>query len=299
MSSSSEEVGTTTPAVPKTGVGKPGKSYADSVEVPQSYPLFSAVPNTPANAPFFHFKVKRAGVSIPNPNPDELPKIDDVAKAWAEQYHEFITDPVIQFVSTVAGFLEEKTESLLIDQFSNLKKVFENMSSDKQLAKYRGAAGLDEFVSFVRYYATEMQNVDVRIEYTKLFFLIQSATDQYFSPLLSSHVMKSIADIKKMSQISPTSQIMFFYLVRHEYWMNKFAKLVAASIRLSRTERWVSTKKFQVERAIQEHNTALQEFQNFTVKNLHGNTKRPTQPWDTSSYNQVFTIQSNFDHVNI
>lgn len=275
------------------------KSYADSVEIPSKYPKFSDTPHTPANSPFFHFKVLREVKMEMQHEQNGLPKIDDVAKAWAEQYHQYITDPVIQFVSTVAGFLEEKTESLLIDQFANLKKAFDTMKSDQVLAKFKSTSGYQDFQNFLDLYNRDIQPTDLRLEYTKLFFLIQAATDQYFSPVLSSHVMQAINDIKSLTIISQRPQIMFFYLVRHEFWMSKFAKLVATSIRLSRQQRYVSSKKFQVDTAQQVYTDALQEFQNFSIKGLYGQVKRSKDDFNTKNFNEVFTIKSKFIGVNI
>lgn len=293
----SEESKSKSYALPKSG--GVNKTYAESVAIPEKYPMFENAPNTPENSPFFHFKVSRDSVVELKVERDSLPNIDQVALAWAEQYHQFITDPVIQFVSAVAGHLEEKTESLLIDQFSNLKKVFEKMTNDQILSKYKGSSDFQKFQEFLELYNREFQTTDIRLEYTKLFFLIQAATDQYFSPVLSSHIMQAIGEIKSLTVVSQSPQIMFFYLIRHEYWMNKFARLVAASIRLARQYRYVSSKKFQVENAIQVHAAALQEFQNFSIKNLYGNDKRSTTKFDTTPFNEVFTVKSKFAAVNI
>ena len=292
----SEESKSESAAAPKGG--GTNKSYADSVEIPSTYSKFFNIPDTPETSPFFHFKVSREEVEMKT-NSGELPTIDDVAMAWAEQYHQYITDPVIQFVSTVAGFLEEKTESLLIDQFANLKKVFDTMKSDQVLAKFKSTSGYQAFQDFLDLYNRVIQPTDLRLEYTKLFFLIQAATDQYFSPVLSSHVMQAINDIKSLTIISQRPQIMFFYLVRHEFWMSKFAKLFAASIRLSRQQRYVSSKKFQVDTAQQVYTDTLQEFQSFSIKGLYGQAKRQDRKFDTSAFNEVFTVKSKFTGVNI
>lgn len=295
----------TSPELPKASGKRPkntkgtNKSYAEELDTPTKYPKFEVKP-TPSNvSPFFHFKVNRFPVTIENLGADEIPTLDEVAATWVDQYHQFITDPVVEFVSTVAGYLEEKTESLLIDQFQNLKNVFKTMSSDVLMQKYKGSSDFQGFQAFMDLYNKEIQRTAIQLEYTKLFYLIQAATDQYFSPVLSSHLRKSINDIKGLSSVEQDSRIVFFYLVRHEYWMSKFAWLVATSIRMSRQKRYVSSKKFQVDEAIQEHTAALQEFQNFSIKELYGPVKRNANIVDTTRFNEVFTVKSKFAAVNI
>lgn len=231
------------------------------------------------DAPFVYFRVSR---DPPGPHTTEvkkipldqngLPQLDKldislIAKAWHEEHAELMANSTMQFVSTVAGFLDDPAEKLLYDEFSKLipffnsyKTTFANIELPKQAGK-QTVGRLEQLVEKV-----QELNKNRAVEFHKLWFTASTLQDIYFSPVLSAQCRQGVDKIRSLHFLLDDYDALFYYLIRNVHWMPRFARLVAAGINLVRRRKYIYTKAFQMTAAEEEYTNALQAFQLFQVR---------------------------------
>lgn len=226
-------------------------------------------------------------------NPAEL-NIDMIMRAWHEENAVFMATSTMQFVSTVAGFLDDPAEKLLLDEFRQLVPFFNSYKSDvpglefpkvtmKDANWQNLIARLKEYVA-----AVEALQKNRSVEFQKMWYNARVLAEIYFSPTLAAHCRQAVDSIKVVSREETDYNELWYYLIRHTVWMSRFAKLVAAGINRSRKKKYIYTKKFQIADAQQEYSAALDQFIGFSVKE----EIRIPRPEQGNMYKKKFTIES-------
>jgi hypothetical protein len=241
---------------------------------------FKLAKTTPAvDEPFVYFRVSR---DTPGPSTKEvqkipldqngLPELDDlnisiIAKAWHEEHAELMANSTMQFVTTVAGFLDDPAEKLLYDEFSKLIPFFNSYKTsfaNIELPKQAGKATVGRLEELVK--KVQELNKNRAVEFHKLWFTASTLQDIYFSPTLSAQCRQGVDKIRSLHFLFDDYDDLFYYLVRNVHWMPRFARLVAAGINLVRRRKYIYTKKFQMNAADDEYTNALQAFQSFQLR---------------------------------
>lgn len=251
--------------------------------------VVAGIPDPDVEKPFVYFRVTR---NPNNPNVKKLHEelqideasglptasllnIDLISRAWHEEHAELMANSTMQFVSTVAGFLDDQTDKLLLDEFRQLIPFF---NSYKQTAPIGDLPAMQTTAKNDPKFATLLERLtqlsaniqeiqgDRAVEFHKLWFRTTTLQDIYFAPILTAHCQQAVDSIRSMGRINVSYVDLFYYLIRHVYWMSRFARLVAAGINRTRRKKYIYTKKFQLEDSQSEYTAALDAFLEFSVK---------------------------------
>lgn len=245
---------------------------------------------------FFHFVVKRnedAGKA--SLNPEDPINLEKVINAWHHEKVEQVTNTTMKFVTTTAGFLGEPTDKLLLDEFGDLR-AFMNSLKNKPFLKGVGIQKLDLAVlSALREIYEEDRKEDQDLELQKIWYLPGVVKDVYFSAELAAQCQKAIDDILQiMAGVPFAADELFVYLIRNDFWMQRFARLVAAGISQARRRKYVYGTKHQAAAVNQEYQEALQRFTTFSVKERIVKNKNElaagTAPY--KQYEEVYHLES-------
>jgi len=274
-------------------------------------PVAAVQPDPDVQKPFVHFRVNRDSTK---PNVSKLKtkleidkatglptasllNIDLISRAWHEEHAELMANSTMKFVSTVAGFLDDQTDKLLLDEFRQLIPFFNSYKQTVPIQELsvipttvKNDPAFAKLLERLTQLATNMQEIqgDRAVEFHKLWFRTTTLQDIYFAPILTAHCQQAVDSIRSMGHIDVDYVDLFYYLIRHVYWMSRFARLVAAGINRTRRKKYIYTKKFQLEDAQSEYTAALDAFLEFSVK------EEIRQPAQLSGmlYKPTYTIES-------
>ena len=197
--------------------------------------------------------------------------LQEVVQAWHVEHASLMADKMMQFVMTVAGFLDDPKEKLLIDEFKHLKTFFDSYKPSTMLKKSDLSAvavtqptnAVNDFVAVL----DSIRETSRKVEFAKLWYLPSAVERVYFNPTLTAHSRMAVDDIKNIAiGLDDDYEDIFVYLVRSPHWMQRFAQLIAAGINRTRKRKFIYTKRFQLDDADTAYVSALQPFARFSVK---------------------------------